>query len=148
MNRNEDTCEECIERKHQLCSNKKSKTKKTLGRKEKLVSVSYWWVFLTPLFLVADHAYCRSPGDCICLTGYTGSLCNIDLDVCAHQSPCRNGATCTSTGPDLYNCTCAAGFTGHDCDQDVDYCSSSPCLNGATCTVRDRRGRGTGESDA
>ena len=67
--------------------------------------------------------------------GYSGALCQIDEDVCGHQTPCRNGGTCTNTGSDKYFCQCSVGYKGHNCDVDIDQCVSSPCLNAATCHV-------------
>ena len=56
-------------------------------------------------------------------------------DQCA-SSPCRNGATCISSGSGSgsgYSCSCPPRYTGRVCDTSVDLCTSTPCLNGATC---------------
>ena len=82
-----------------------------------------------------ENGHCNIPGDCICDDGYSGTLCQVDEDVCGHQMPCQNAATCTNTMPDEYQCTCAAGYTGENCEDDVDDCASNPCLNGGSCEV-------------
>ena len=87
------------------------------------------------LLLPSEHGSCTLPGECNCDSDYAGTLCNIDQDVCGHQSPCANGATCNNTGDNSYHCDCAPGFTGLNCDEDIDDCASSPCKNGATCIV-------------
>lgn len=84
----------------------------------------------------------------------SGPMCNLDLDFCKHNNPCRNGATCTSgeaCGPHdtcEYTCHCAPGFTGKNCERrvrhlnvvamlsttlKVDACETAPCAFGSTC---------------
>ena len=82
------------------------------------------------------HGSCSSPGECVCDPGYSGTLCDIDDDVCGHQSPCMNNGTCSNTGPDSHTCDCPPQFSGPNCESDVDECTSiNPCLNEATCVV-------------
>ena len=83
-----------------------------------------------------EHGYCTHPNDCTCEQGYEGTLCNIDLDPCGHQTPCANGE-CNNDGPNLYSCTCDAGYTGTNCDVDIDECFSNPCQNEGSCEVRE-----------
>ncbi|XP_078575910.1 uncharacterized protein LOC144861769 [Branchiostoma floridae x Branchiostoma japonicum] len=52
---------------------------------------------------------------CDCLPGYTGSMCETDIDECA-SSPCMNGATCVD-GVNSFSCTCNRGYTGVYCEQ-------------------------------
>lgn len=76
------------------------------------------------------------PGECICNQDYSGSLCQIDEDVCGHQTPCRNGGVCVNNGPDNYMCQCPSNYTGFDCQEETNFCEVlSPCLNGAICQV-------------
>ena len=65
------------------------------------------------------------------------SLSPIDLNPCAHLSPCENGGTCSKQDPNQYSCACLPGFTGMDCGQEINECNVSPCANGATCIVSD-----------
>lgn len=46
-----------------------------------------------------------------------------DANACRQSAPCKNGATCTSTGVSVYKCTCATGYTGTNCDQGKKYSS-------------------------
>ena len=68
---------------------------------------------------------------CRCPTGYTGRLCDTDIDECASY-PCQNGGACED-GVNGYTCTCVDGFGGTNCRIDEPECDSSPCQNGATC---------------
>ncbi|KAK3773528.1 hypothetical protein RRG08_022240 [Elysia crispata] len=70
---------------------------------------------------------------CQCVPGYTGGVCETDIDNCSNPNPCQNGATCHDLVND-FSCTCVPGFTGKDCHIDIDDCSNpNPCQNGATC---------------
>ncbi|KAL4219090.1 DNA repair protein Rad9 [Mactra antiquata] len=68
---------------------------------------------------------------CDCDKGYTGELCEIEIQECL-SAPCQNGAKCI----DLigqYSCVCQPGFTGNNCEIDIDDCAVQPCFNGGTC---------------
>ena len=93
--------------------------------------------FFTIMFsrVYTVHGTCNSPGECNCITGYGGTNCDQDLDVCGHQEPCLHGATCSNEGPDQYSCSCVAGYTGNNCQTDINECGPLPCQNGATCNV-------------
>ncbi|KAG8135986.1 hypothetical protein E2320_008961, partial [Naja naja] len=60
---------------------------------------------------------------CTCLPGYTGGMCQSEIDYCIQQ-PCKNGGTCYSSSSG-FNCQCP--------EDKVDYCASFPCQNNGTC---------------
>ena len=60
-----------------------------------------------------------------------------DLNPCVPTTPCQNGGTCMTTGPDQFECQCVEGYEGVNCELVVtDECDPNPCLNGAACSVR------------
>ena len=74
---------------------------------------------------------------CKCPLGFTGRMCETEINVCTAQS-CLNGGTCRPiSGQYAYRCECAAGFTGQYCEQNINECDTSviqpPCLNGGVC---------------
>lgn len=49
---------------------------------------------------------------CSCPTGYTGKLCQHDIDSC-QTNPCLQGGTCIDKpGSQGYECQCPAGYGG------------------------------------
>lgn len=62
---------------------------------------------------------------CSCTPGWTGAVCQIDIDECLSM-PCQNSGNC-SDGEDIFDCRCPAGWSGELCTVDVDECESSPC---------------------
>ena len=76
---------------------------------------------------------------CTCAAGYTGALCDKDVDECA-SSPCQNGAACSDSitnstiKADSFRCACKPGSNGTLCESDQDECASSPCVNSANCS--------------
>lgn len=70
---------------------------------------------------------------CTCLTGYTGSLCEVNYNECG-SNPCQNGGICAD-GVNAYLCVCKSGFSGKDCEVDIDECKQAPCKNGGKKTV-------------
>lgn len=49
---------------------------------------------------------------CSCPNGYTGKLCQHDIDSC-QTNPCRQGGTCIDRpGSQGYECQCPAGYGG------------------------------------
>lgn len=72
---------------------------------------------------------------CSCLSGYSGKLCDSDIDECASEmSPCMNGGECQNTFGS-FTCSCQPGFTDSRCGMDINECivsSVDPCING-TC---------------
>uniref|UniRef100_A0A8C5N0K9 Uncharacterized protein n=1 Tax=Leptobrachium leishanense TaxID=445787 RepID=A0A8C5N0K9_9ANUR len=70
---------------------------------------------------------------CICRNGYSGLLCEIDMDDCV-ANPCKNGAICVDKVNNFY-CQCQKGWHGIHCTEDVDECSqgSTNCDKHAVC---------------
>ena len=68
---------------------------------------------------------------CTCSLGYTGSLCDTNIDECASQ-PCNNNGTCID-GVDNFVCNCQPGFNGSKCEVNIDECESKPCQNSMQC---------------
>uniref|UniRef100_A0A8D9E0W6 Protein crumbs n=1 Tax=Cacopsylla melanoneura TaxID=428564 RepID=A0A8D9E0W6_9HEMI len=70
---------------------------------------------------------------CTCQPGYTGTLCEEDINECetGAKDVCNYGICVNTNGS--YQCFCRPGFAGDHCDVDFDECLSYPCFNGATC---------------
>ncbi|OWA49854.1 Protein crumbs [Hypsibius exemplaris] len=78
-----------------------------------------------------------NPGDsfsCVCQPGWTGRLCDVDVDECsASLNRCQNGAMCRNF-PGRFQCYCVPGYLGEFCDMEANECLTNPCRNGAACT--------------
>ncbi|XP_045201110.2 sushi, von Willebrand factor type A, EGF and pentraxin domain-containing protein 1-like [Mercenaria mercenaria] len=59
-------------------------------------------------------AYFMNGFTCACLSGYTGTICETEIDDCEGHI-CQNNGTCTD-GLQSYTCTCADGYTGDLCE--------------------------------
>ncbi|KAG7462857.1 hypothetical protein MATL_G00189190 [Megalops atlanticus] len=79
------------------------------------------------------HGTCVEPWQCLCDTNWGGQLCDKDLNYCGTHQPCRNGGTCSNTGPDKYQCSCEEGYSGVNCERAEHACLSDPCFNGGSC---------------
>ena len=76
--------------------------------------------------------------NCLCYVGWTGDLCEIDIDFCETNdlligdcSPI--GTAMCVDGNSTHMCICVLGFTGDLCSIDIDNCNPNPCFNNATC---------------
>lgn len=69
---------------------------------------------------------CQNEGRCIdqiggfrceCLgTGYSGTVCQTNIDECLINNPCLNNGICFDTYGS-YTCECPSGFMGNNCEQ-------------------------------
>ncbi|XP_023932358.1 fibropellin-1-like [Lingula anatina] len=66
---------------------------------------------------------------CVCLSGYSGPNCQVDIDQC-RSAPCLNGGTCSSA-PNTYTCSCAVGWKGPNCQHEA--CTKNTCKHASTC---------------
>ncbi|XP_009320420.1 PREDICTED: LOW QUALITY PROTEIN: neurogenic locus notch homolog protein 1 [Pygoscelis adeliae] len=66
--------------------------------------------------------------ECTCEPGYTGRMCNINIDECS-SNPCHNGGTCKD-GINGFTCLCPEGFHDPKCLSEVNECNSNPCIHG------------------
>ena len=60
---------------------------------------------------------------CSCPVGYTGYMCQNQIDNCANN-PCLNGGTCTNQ-VGSYTCQCSSEYTGDRCQDEVEVCGGS-----------------------
>jgi hypothetical protein len=75
-----------------------------------------------------------------CPLGYTGIICEEDINEC-EPNPCRHNATCAESGtnpsvePGEYTCSCPTGYTGINCDEDINECilGLDDCVGAAVC---------------
>ena len=58
-----------------------------------------------------DNGICSAPGQCICKTGWNGTLC--DIPICTKN--CSKNGNCTAPG----NCTCFSSFSGKFCETEI-----------------------------
>ncbi|XP_060554668.1 fibropellin-1-like [Ruditapes philippinarum] len=68
---------------------------------------------------------------CTCVPGYTGKLCQTDINEC-ETNQCQYNSTCV----DLVNgfrCSCPAGITGDLCEINIDECANVTCQNEGVC---------------
>ena len=78
----------------------------------------------------SEHIFClQGRFNCICPDGWTGPLCDQNIDDCAEE-PCLLGANCTDLIND-FACDCPTGFGGKRCQDKIDLCHTADCVNGA-----------------
>lgn len=80
---------------------------------------------MQPLSCAADcgaRGACSPSGQCVCLNGWAGPACNVELPCPGTPMKCSNHGRCAING----TCLCAKGFAGPDCSL------SSRCLGGCS----------------
>ena len=73
---------------------------------------------------------------CSCLEGFTGTICEEDIDTFCTANDCYNGGSCVEGYGSETSCECVSGFTGENCTEDDPnelFCEDGSCLNGGTC---------------
>ena len=71
---------------------------------------------------------------CQCHQGWTGDKCQLDIDECQGDNPCKNRGICTNLRGN-YTCDCSnTGYRGRQCEELIDACSSGLCQNGGVRT--------------
>jgi hypothetical protein len=73
---------------------------------------------------------------CSCSTGWTGALCDEEVDACADEACFPLGTSaCFNTGPGLFDCKCLDNWSGLFCEiEAIDQCELGLCQNDAECT--------------
>ncbi|XP_069115040.1 basement membrane-specific heparan sulfate proteoglycan core protein-like isoform X2 [Argopecten irradians] len=57
---------------------------------------------------------------CICPESFTGTHCEMRINICNTRAPCMNGGICSFTN-DGYRCDCPLGYMGDNCESEVVY---------------------------
>lgn len=89
----------------------------------------FWYYNATDAFVETKCEYGAGNG----CAGWTGSLCETDVDECL-VNECANGGNCTNGLPTQFICTCAAGWTGPTCEEDINECDANPCEHDGICS--------------
>ena len=74
---------------------------------------------------------------CECAEGYSGDLCDEEIDGCLLMPCMLLNATCVNLGKGEFQCLCPQGYTGRLCESDIDPCDPNPCTINQTCTIVD-----------
>ncbi|XP_069126820.1 uncharacterized protein [Argopecten irradians] len=77
-------------------------------------------------------------GVCLCVLGFTGDLCEIDILECA-SNPCVHGRCIEPNVPNTYTCECDEGYAGQNCDVPTNTSINAlcpECYYNGTCYVK------------
>lgn len=68
---------------------------------------------------------------CHCKPGFTGKLCQTNINECS-SSPCKHNGSCIDK-IFAFVCKCQYGWIGKTCQKDADLCLPNPCKLGGKC---------------
>ncbi|UJR29646.1 hypothetical protein I4U23_017194 [Adineta vaga] len=69
---------------------------------------------------------------CMCIQGFIGSNCEIDIRPCQPWT-CLNHGFCNETSPTTFQCECHSSYEGLHCESKIDYCQNITCQNNGQC---------------
>jgi len=86
----------------------------------------------------SNNGQCTSQShkiQCVCLPGFSGSACEIDLRVCSPKnSKCLNNGPCIETNDtNGFICNCTQLYTGVYCETKIDLCENVTCSKHGNC---------------
>ena len=97
---------------------------------------SFYFMYLLSFDLLVCNITCGPNGMrntdyciCDCSPGFTGDMCEIEIDECQMVN-CRNNGSCTDLVND-FRCNCAPGFDGRFCENNINECETANCNNGS-----------------
>ena len=69
---------------------------------------------------------------CNCSSGFTGELCQINIDECVSGVSCSGNGLCVD-GVNSFSCDCDPDFTGELCQTKIDDCVGVNCSGNGRC---------------
>ena len=75
---------------------------------------------------------CELEGNCTCLSGYTGPLCEVNINDCIGVN-CSGNGECID-GVNAFNCNCFHGYSGNMCKVNIDDCIGVNCSGNGNCS--------------
>ncbi|XP_053386930.1 uncharacterized protein LOC123542087 [Mercenaria mercenaria] len=74
-------------------------------------------------------------GKCVCVSGWSGATCNVDVNECDDGMVCPNNSVCNNTNGS-YNCKCLKGYykTGNrECEECTGWTFGDNCMSTCIC---------------